>query len=282
MNNRKYIAVILITLFFSFRNYRASAAPEGIETYFLIWMMNHESKVMSILANDRKVMECLSMPIGIVPNPVSAVKTSEEKLWQINSIFFKVLPEINQIVELARRFGSGRFTKMLEKINPGEWVTRCIPGPGYPWGNTMSSYYTDSFRESFFSLFGLKKERDNDLPIRLDNLIKTISDSDRRLLNQYLDTFIALYPGNKPTQSLDNIIKSGMKKEATTGVASLFGASATVNAGLESKPGSESVDLTTKEGSDTATIAIASTSINTEPSGDTASAGQDMFNIWKN
>jgi len=201
----------------------AQQAPASPEAPFTAWLMNNEARTMAILAGDRLVAERLSHPLGFLGAPSLPPFRAELDLWNIHLQFYRFLPEAVEVARLARRFGSGEFAKVFERAFPGNWVT--MPMIGVPTFNVreLSLPLNTSFRESVLACMGIDKNRDADLTERLKRSQGGISPDDRRLLGQYLETFLALYPNNRSVRAIDGFLKHGMKKSTAQSVASALG-----------------------------------------------------------
>lgn len=228
---------------------------------------------MSILAADRALMDRLDAPLSSIPIPPHPKPRAEEALWHMHLQFYRMFPEIEEIFGLARRFGTGSFGKTVASARPGRWTA--TPFFGFPTAHVryLGPVLDKVFQESFLSLFGVDKGRDTDLAKRLSDVLRRVSDDDRRLLERYIDDFEALYPREHSARALAAIFHEGLKKDFAKGLAGLVTESPDVGAegkgsgigigngsGLASGSGSGSDDLawldqinTTDSGSGSAT-----------------------------
>jgi|GEM_PF-2279902 len=244
-------------------------APQSPEAPFAAWLMNNEARAMAILASDRLLSDRISEPFGLLGAvPLSPAK-SEQDIWAIHLQYYRFLPEAVEIAKLARRFGSGEFARVFDQAFPGNWI--CAPVIGVPTFHVreVALPLNTAFRESILVCMGVDKDRDADLTERLKRGQESISADNRRLQGQYFETFLALYPNNRPVRALDVFLKNGMKKSTAQGVASALGlntASTTESAfGFDESPGG-SADTTAPA---------------TEPDTDAGSMPADLFNILK-
>jgi len=242
-------------------------APQSPEAPFTAWLMNNEARAMAILAGDRLLADRISEPFGLLgAMPLSPAK-SEQDIWSIHLQYYRFLPEAVEIAKLARRFGSGEFARVFDQAFPGNWV--CAPMVGIPTFNAreVALPLNTVFRENILVCMGVDKDRDADLTERLKRSQNTISADNRRLLGQYFETFLALYPNNRQVQAIDAFLKNGMKKSTAQGVASALG--------LNTASASES-GLAFDDGANGPAAAVASATDT-----DTGSMPADLFNILK-
>ncbi|OIP21138.1 hypothetical protein AUK22_12000 [bacterium CG2_30_54_10] len=199
-------------------------ASEGIQTPFTIWMMNNEARVLSILAADRRLMDTMSMGNGMLLTPRPAWPRPENRFWRLHLRYFATLNEINQVFQMAQRFGTGQLAKTISSVQPGEWATLGFLGLPACRGRGIAMALNDFCKEAYLNVLGLEKGRDSDLGRRLRASVGKLSDSERRLLSQYFGNFLALYPKNVATRTLLSFLKNGLKKNLSKGVAALFSA----------------------------------------------------------
>ncbi|MBP7633157.1 hypothetical protein KBA41_03225 [Candidatus Ozemobacteraceae bacterium] len=226
MKKGLFVVYFVLSLFFGMVpaiSVSAQQAPSSPEAPFTAWLMNNEARTMAILAGDRLVAERLSHPLGFLGAPSMSPFRSELDLWNIHLQYYRFLPEAVEIARLARRFGSGEFAKVFERAFPGNWVI--MPMIGIPTFNAreLSHPLNTSFRENTLACMGIDKDRDADLTERLKRSQGSISPDDRRLLGQYFETFLALYPNNRSVRVIDGFLKHGMKKSTAQSVASALG-----------------------------------------------------------
>lgn len=201
----------------------AQQAPQSPEAPFTAWLMNNEARTMAILANDRLLAERMSHPLGFLGAPSLPPVKSELDLWGIHLQYYRFIPEAVEIARLARRFGTGEFVKVFEQAFPGNWVT--MPMIGVPTFNAreLAHPLNSTFRGNMLTCMGVDKDRDADLTERLKRSQGGISPDDRRLLGQYFEIFLALYPNNRTVRAIDDFLKNGMKKSTAQSVASALG-----------------------------------------------------------
>lgn len=217
-----FVAVILCGIIPAVPGW-AQQTPSSPEAPFTAWLMNNEARTMAILANDRLLAERMSHPLGFLGAPSLPPARAELNLWNIHLQYYRFIPEAVEIARLARRFGSGEFAKVFERAFPGNWVT--MPMIGVPTFNAreLSHPLNTTFRENMLACMGIDKNRDADLTERLKRSQGSISPDDRRLLGQYFETFLALYPNNRSVRAIDGFLKHGMKKSTAQSVASALG-----------------------------------------------------------
>ncbi len=193
------------------------------ESGFLVWLMNNESRAMSVLEFDRKVIDRMSDPFGFLPSLIATgpVK-AEEKIWDLNSRFYRVLPELGRVYLTARRFASGKLAPVLNKAFPGSVLVGPITGFPALRANLVGPVLDEQFRKDVLDVLGLDKGRDANLAERFQKSLASLSDTDRRLLLEYFGTFLALYPGNKPARLLESLVKGGWKKNLGEGATNLI------------------------------------------------------------
>ncbi|HEY9070518.1 MAG TPA: hypothetical protein VIV61_09670 [Candidatus Ozemobacteraceae bacterium] len=220
---RKQLVTALLALLLAVPAPVPAQQPVSPEAPFTTWLMNNEARTMGILANDRMAIERLSQPFGLLGTPTLPPAGAELDLWAINLQYYKFLPEAVEIARLARRFGSGVFARVFDQALPGTWVT--VPMMGVPTFNARELAYplNNLFREALLASIGVDKNRDADLSERLKRSQQGINADHRRLLSQYLETFLALYPNSRQVQALDGFLRNGMKKSTAQGVASALG-----------------------------------------------------------
>lgn len=190
---------------------------------FQLWMLNNEARVMTILAADRTILDRMAAPLGMLPALSLPAQHPEEKLWKTNLTLYNVLPELNEIFDLARRFGSGRFAKLLESVRPGKWITAPCMGIPTIHARRIATVVDKAFQDTFLAANGINKGKDLDLAGRFGSALNKISDTDKRIMDAFLGHFTALYPGNVPTRRLSSLFQNGIKKELTKGLAGLAG-----------------------------------------------------------
>lgn len=218
-----YIFAILFYGIASIAPGRAQQTPSSPEAPFTAWLMNNEARTMALLANDRLLVERMSHPLGFLGATSLPPARAELDLWNIHLQYYRFIPEVVEIAKLARRFGSGEFAKVFERALPGNWVT--MPMIGVPTFNAREASLplNTTFRENMLTCMGIDKTRDADLTERLKRSQGSISPDDRRLLGQYFETFLALYPNNRSVRAIDGFLKNGMKKSTAQSVASALG-----------------------------------------------------------
>ncbi|MBF0498934.1 MAG: hypothetical protein HQM09_02270 [Candidatus Riflebacteria bacterium] len=221
----KYLLISIVCIHFFFSGVISASAQE-LTSSFQLWMLNNEARAIGILTADRAIFARMSAPFGFLPAIDLPMPRSEEKIWKKNLNLYKILPEFNEIFELARRFGSGNFAKTFEHAHPGKWATAVIIGIPVFHVWRIADPIDKAFQEAFLVTMGISKNRDGDLAKRLTTSVEKLSDTDKRMMNAYLGHFVALYPGNNQTRQFESIFQNGIKKDLSKGLAALIGDSA--------------------------------------------------------
>ena len=247
----------------------AFLAAQAIEGPFVLWMANNEARSMMLLSQDRQFLDRMSCPLGFLTLDEMPGVHAEESLWAQHSVLYKMLPGISGIFRLARRFGSGAFLKVVERARPGYAVSQTFfAGPGN-MGRILAPILDKRFQEDFLTAVGLPKDSEQDLSKRLEQVLRSVRDSERRLLDQYLDNFLALYPKNRPTRYLASLVKNGLNREFAKGMTQM------INEVNQIAPAaSETADAGNGSGA-------ASTSPGDAVASGTEPAGEDPFSIFK-
>lgn len=229
-----------------------AGGADGLQTPFTIWMMNNESRTLALLAADRRLVDALSMGNGMLLAARPPWPKPENRFWRLHLQFFSYLEEINQVYRTARQFGSGELARLITSVHPGEWGTVAFHGVPAWRAREIAPFLNDFCGTAFMAVLGIDQSRDGDLAGRLARAVKMLTDTDRRMLSQYFDTFLALYPKNAPVRRLVAFLQSGLKKNVTQGVAALVAAkpaggadeAAALLADLASTAGGESASVT--------------------------------------
>ncbi|HNV72911.1 MAG TPA: hypothetical protein PKO06_24595 [Candidatus Ozemobacteraceae bacterium] len=240
---------------------------QAIEAPFVLWMANNEARSMMLLAQDRQLLDRMSCPLGLLTLREMPGVRVEEALWAQHATMYRMLPEVSEVFRLARRFGSGAFMRVVEQARPGyATVQAFFAGPGN-MGRTLAPILDKRFQEDFLTAVGLPKDSEQDLSKRLEQVLRSVRDSERRLLEQYLDNFLALYPKNRPTRYLASLVKNGLNREFAKGMTQMVNE---VNQAVAASP--EPADAASGGDKPPAGDAVAT---GTEP------AGEDPFAIFK-
>lgn len=254
----------------------SGASAQEMTGPFHLWLLNNEARMFEILGNDRRVIERMNMPVACFPGLPMPSPRIEEKLYKIHLGFFRLFPEFNAVFGLARKYGSGRFAKVFEKARPGYPALAAIRGiPAWPV-RFLQPVLDKRFQESFFAVQGISKDRDVDLDQRLTSAMAGLSDSDRRLLAAYLETFLALYPTNQASRILAGMVKNGVNKDFAKGLAALVGESGTASGTPAKSPEGEqagSVDGSGSVGTSTGTTSDAASGTDLPPDSGISSSG---------
>ena len=281
---------------------------QGLESPFVIWLMNNESRAISRLAADRHIMAQFSQPCGLFPFSARTQTSAAAKLWEIHLQFFRMLPETNHLYRLIRRFGSGKLVVALKEAKPAHWLLQPIPGFAGEYAHQIRPVLHQDFVESVINALQLNPETDKDLEAYRQKIVRSISDQHRRLLGSYFETFLALYPSDNRSRYLWGFLHQELKKNVTQGVSQLFTAGDLQVAEADSsgpdeealqlinelaqldqvQPASQSKvvsDTDTSSSSSLTAAEPASQSASTPTEFSTASptepvTGADLFNIW--
>ncbi len=200
----------------------AAQAADGIHTPFSIWLMNNESRVLGQLAADRRLLDAMSMGNGMLLAPRPPWPKPENRFWRMHLKFFAYLTEANEVYRLARQFGSGDLAKVISSVHPGEWATLGCRGFPTLRAREIAPFLNDVCGKAYLAVLGLDQSRDRDLAGRLDRATRKLTDTERRLLNNYFGNFLALYPTNRTTRRLHAFLQTGLSKQFVQGVASLL------------------------------------------------------------
>ncbi|NCB39877.1 MAG: hypothetical protein EOM80_14020 [Erysipelotrichia bacterium] len=189
-----------------------------ITSPFKLWLLNNEARVFSSLSSDELLISRVSMPLSFMPLLQKPVANAEEKLWETHRKFYVLLDEAQRVYSVARRFGNGRFAIVLKQARPETWsiLPFQIIKPALPF--TFAGEYRKAFHNTLLKALKLDAEQDLDLSECLARSLKKLSDEEYRLLNDYLNTFVALFPAEKSATMLKAFISDGSKKKFATGI----------------------------------------------------------------
>ncbi len=200
----------------------AAQSADGIHTPFTIWLLNNESRVLELLATDRRLLDTMSMGNGMLLAPRPPWPKPENRFWRLHLKFLAYLTEANEVYRLARQFGSGELARLISAVHPGEWATLAFRGiPAYR-ACEIAPFLNDFCGKAYLAVLGLDPSRDADLAGRLNRATRKLTDTERRLLNNYFGNFLALYPTNRTTRRLYAFLQTGLGKQFVQGVASVL------------------------------------------------------------
>lgn len=219
MKSRSRVNIVLTLLCLGMT---CTLSGQAIEAPFVLWMANNEARSMMLLSQDRQLLDRMSSPLGCLPIRDLPHVHPEESLWAQHATMFRILPEISEVFRLARRFGSGAFMRVVEQARPGYAVSQTFFGGPGNMGRTLAPILDKRFQEDFLTAVGLPKDSEQDLAKRLEQTLRSIRDGERRLLEQYLDNFLALYPKNRPTRYLASLVKNGLNRQFAKGMTQML------------------------------------------------------------
>lgn len=226
----------LLTLLLTILSGAACADDFSIASKFKFWLLNNEARMLSTISFDQKVTGRVALPLAIIPGKDLAVASPVEKILQIHRKFYQFLDEIDRIYSLAKRYGNGRFSIVIKQARPEIWgllpLYQILPA----FHPQLSASYRRNFYDTLIKALDLNETRDKDLSMRLQKGLKKLSDEEFRLFNGYIDTFSALYPGDRSGLMIRTFIDSGSKRQFALGIGRLLQSEIVSAAAIDSKP----------------------------------------------
>ncbi|PKL47834.1 MAG: hypothetical protein CVV42_11880 [Candidatus Riflebacteria bacterium HGW-Riflebacteria-2] len=190
-----------------------NAKAFDITSRFKLWLLNNEARAMSSLKADGLLVERVNSPFALMPFNSSPAAMAEERLWAMHYKFYVLLDEIQEIYAFAKTYGSGRFGILFKQHRPEIWgvmpLQAALPG----LVSITAVEYRKAFHAALLKALSLDASRDVDLSARLQKAVKKLSDEEFRLLDDYLNTFSALFPGDPTATMISTFIESGSKKQ---------------------------------------------------------------------
>ncbi len=269
-----------------------------ITSPFKLWMLNNEARVFSSIGQDELFISRISLPFSFLPFRTISLAKSEEKLWETHRKFYSLLDETQEIYDIAKRFGNGRFNIVFKQSRPELWSL--IPLLNYsPWlHRVIGIEFRRAFHSTLLKALLLDEKRDLNLPVRLQNAIKKLSDDEYRLFTDYIETFRALYPSDSTARMLSTFTTRATRTNYAPGIKDLlqpvftapaqWPASTPAEAADSSDPLAELERLADFSGDDTeAEITTEDSGSQNQPVAETQPSlegpppgTEDLFNIW--
>jgi hypothetical protein len=218
----KIYRYLTVAIFFAFITSLLAAQSSSLTSRFKFWLLNNEARAFSSLSFDHEIISQFSNAFSFIPHNPDSPFAAAEKLWQVHRKLYIFLDEIEHSFNAAARFGNGRLSIVIKKARPEIWsqlaFNQVFPG--------MYSVNTEPYRKSFYndliSILDLNKEKDQNLSTRLKRATEKLSDQEFRLFNSYLNSFAALFPGDKTPQLIRVFLEEAKKENFATGVALLL------------------------------------------------------------
>lgn len=213
---------ILIFFFFASLAISASARPFSITNNFKFWLLNNEARMLSTISFDRQIAARVNHPLAIIPIKAPETVSPVEKILVIHRKFYQLLDEVDDIYNLARRFGNGRFSVVIKRARPEIWAA--LPFDQYFVGlhRQMAGHFRQAFYDTLIKALNLSQQRDKNLSARLSKACKKLSDEETRLFNGYLETFSALYPSDQSAKLILTFIENGTRQQFAMGIKQLL------------------------------------------------------------
>jgi hypothetical protein len=213
---------ILTILFFASLAISASARPFSITNNFKFWLLNNEARMLSTISFDRQIAARINHPLVLIPVKASQSVSPIEKILVIHRKFYQLLDEIDEIYNLAKRFGNGRFSVVIKQARPEIWATIPFDQQFVGMHRHLAGHFRQAFYNTLIKALELDQQRDKDLSARLSKASSKLSDEESRLFNGYLETFSALYPSDKSGKMILAFIESGTRRQFALGIERLL------------------------------------------------------------
>lgn len=213
---------ILMFFFFASLAISASARPFSITNNFKFWLLNNEARMLSTISFDRQIAARVSHPLAIIPIKAQETVSPVQEILVIHRKFYQLLDEVDDIYNLAKRFGNGRFSIVIKQARPEIWAT--LPFDQFVAGlhRQMAGHFRQAFYNTLIKALELNQQRDKDLSARLSKASKKLSDEETRLFNGYLETFSALYPSDQSGKLILTFIETGTRRQFAMGIKQLL------------------------------------------------------------
>ena len=218
---KKICFSLLLALVSSF-GYAQDSVSFDITTPLKLWLLNNEAKAMEEISLDTTLLNRSSTLFSMLPTKNTVPARAEEKLWQIHRKIYTFIDEVQNIYDLAKHFGSGKFSVSIKQARPEIWCYTAFVTPGFTFPKVFYNKTRKGYLESLFIVMGLEISRDRDLSSRLKVAIKTLKDEEYRLFREYLNSFKALYPNERSVVQLDVFLTQGTAKPFGAGISEII------------------------------------------------------------
>ena len=209
----KKIIVLFIFSLIASVTYSQEINDSDITTSFKKWLLTNEAKAMSELGLAEEINSKFSTPFVIMPQKEIIPQKAEEKLWDTHRKIYRFLNEVQNIYNLAKHFGNGKFAVTIKKARPEVWGYSSFYFIGFTLPRTVISESRKVFLNNLFSTIGVDSKRDANLSDRLKKTIRNIKDNEFRMLREYIATYKALYPKDNSVLKLEQFLTEGTQKQ---------------------------------------------------------------------
>ena len=215
-----------LLLFTFFITANLNAQPQNnfdLTSPFKLWLLNNEAKAMTELGQDEMIYRETSLPFAILPqNQEGGAIKSEEKLWETHRNIYRLIDELQNIYDLYKRFGDGKFAVMLKQSRPEQAGLYPLSLTAFSLPTHIRTELRRIYLQALFATIKLDPKRHCDLSSRIRNAIKSVSDEDYRLTREYFTAFKALYPTDRTIPQLESFIEQGLRKQFGQGLAEII------------------------------------------------------------
>ena len=127
---KKICFSLLLALVSSF-GYAQDSVSFDITTPLKLWLLNNEAKAMQEISLDTTLLNRSSTLFSMLPTKNTVPARAEEKLWQIHRKIYTFIDEVQNIYDLAKHFGSGKFSVSIKQARPEIWCYTAFVTPGF-------------------------------------------------------------------------------------------------------------------------------------------------------
>ncbi|MFZ5953216.1 MAG: hypothetical protein ACOYXC_21105 [Candidatus Rifleibacteriota bacterium] len=199
----------------------AMAIEDSITSRFKFWLLNNEARMLSTISFDRQITAQIEEPFAIMPESPAAVNLSVERILSVHRKFYLFLDEIEQVYQLAARFGNGRFAIVIKQARPEIWAQvplMIVHGPS----KSLTGPYRKVFYDTLIKTLGLDSQRDKDLSSRLNKAKGRLSDEEMRVFKGYAEAFNALFPGDRSARMMLAFVENASTRQFAGGISRLL------------------------------------------------------------
>ncbi|MEW6710147.1 MAG: hypothetical protein AB1403_10030 [Candidatus Riflebacteria bacterium] len=199
----------------------AMAIEDSISSRFKFWLLNNEARMLSTISFDRQITAQIEEPFAIMPESPAAINISVERILSVHRKFYQFLDEIEQVYQLAARFGNGRFAIVIKQARPEIWAQvplMVVQGPS----KNLTGPYRKVFYDTLIKTLGLDAQRDKNLSARLNKAKARLSDEEMRLFKGYAETFSALFPGDRSARMVLAFVENASTRQFAGGISRLL------------------------------------------------------------
>lgn len=187
-----------------------------------LWLLSNEAKAMQEIGLDSALLTHCSSPFAMLPPTKGFAVKAEEKLWEIHRKLYSFMDEVQNIYDLAKHFGSGKFSVSLKQTRPEIWGYSALSFCGFRLPKMVYNETRKGYLDALFIAIGLEVRRDKDLSLRLKVAIKSLRDEEYRLFREYLSAFKSLYPNERSAVQLETFLVQGVTKPFAPGLSDVI------------------------------------------------------------